>query len=127
MTRLRTVLIALATVLAVVVPALPAHAHGRDRPARFTLGATVLDGGEQVTSVSIDAGRLGAIRASSLTAATFSVRAVGRIPAGVDPGTQAVQVFDEARTVATRLASLAADGRIGWTWCPVRPWRVPRR
>lgn len=110
MTRLRTALIALATVLAVVVPALPADAAGRDRPARFTLGATVLDGGEQVTSVTIDAGRLGPIRAGSLTAGTFSVRAVGRIPAGVDPGTQPVQVFDEPRTVAA--ASLARDGRI---------------
>lgn len=110
MTRLRTVLIALAAVLAVLVPAAPGQAHGRDSTGRFTLGATVLDGGEQVTSVSIDTGRLGPIRAGSLSATTFSVRAVGRIPDGVDPGAQPVQVFDEVRTVSA--ASLTTGGRI---------------
>ena len=111
MTRLRplTLVIALAGLLAVLLPAAPSEAGGRE-PVRFTLGGTVLDGGEQVTSLTLDARRLGAIRASSLSTSTFTVRAVGRIPAGVDPGTQPVVAYDAARTVSA--ATLTDAGRI---------------
>ena len=111
MTRLRplTLVIALAGLMAVLLPAAPSEAGGRE-PVRFTLGGTVLDGGEQVTSLTLDARRLGAIRASSLSTATFTVRAVGRIPAGVDPGTQPVVAYDAARTVSA--AALTDAGRI---------------
>ena len=110
MTRLRplTLVIALAGLLAVLLPAAPSEAGGRE-PVRFTLGGTVLDGGEQVTSLTLDARRLGAIRASSLSTATFTVRAVGRIPAGVDPGTQPMVAYDAARTVSA--ATLTDAGR----------------
>ena len=55
-----------------------ATAYARRHPtdvARFTLDATVLDGGEQVTSITLQTGRLGPIDPASLTTGTFRVHA----------------------------------------------------
>ncbi|PWH07108.1 hypothetical protein DEO23_00105 [Brachybacterium endophyticum] len=54
----------------------PAHAEQNDRPrsrARFDLDAEVLDGGEQVVSLTIRSSRLEAVRHTSLSTDTFSV------------------------------------------------------
>ncbi len=110
MTRLRYVLLGLATSTLLLVPTLPGEARERDATASFTLGAKVLDAGEQVTSLTIDTRPLGAIRARSLTASTFSVHATGRLPDGVDPGGQSEVVYDVDRTVSA--ASLTRSGKI---------------
>ncbi|MGJ6980291.1 prolyl oligopeptidase family serine peptidase [Aestuariimicrobium soli] len=47
---------------------------------RFTLNATVLDGGEQVSSVSFDASALGPIDPASITTGTFTVHAKATSP-----------------------------------------------
>ncbi|MGP2439620.1 prolyl oligopeptidase family serine peptidase [Streptomyces sp. JW3] len=63
--------------------------HADDRTptgVRFALNAQVLDGGEQVTSVTLRTARLGPIDPSRLTTATFGVhaRATSPIPVGAD-------------------------------------------
>ena len=63
--------------------ALPGAALADTRPAgsvRFTLGAVTLDGGEQVTSVTLGTSRLGAIDPASLTAGTFGVHVTATNP-----------------------------------------------
>ncbi len=76
-----TVLVAALSLLS--LPATQAEATPRPRPvptsATFTLNAKVLDGGQQIVSLTIDSSRLG-VRASSLSAGTFSVHAVGTNP-----------------------------------------------
>src|SRR4051794_31474587 len=65
----------------------------------FTLNAKVLDGGQQVVSLTINAARLG-IKAKSLSADTFSVTAKGV----VDPALAAAggPVFGEFATPVNR-------------------------
>ena len=71
---------------------------------RFTLNATMLDGGEQVTSVTLDTGRLGPIDPASLTTGTFTVHAKATSPIPIAPGDQIFSEYDLDRTVtAARL------------------------
>jgi hypothetical protein len=69
----------------------PAVAHARHHPAhgvRFTLNAEVLDGGEQVTSITLLTGRLGPIDPRSLTTDTFRVHAKATSPIPIAPATR---------------------------------------
>ncbi|OLF17219.1 prolyl oligopeptidase family serine peptidase [Actinophytocola xanthii] len=71
------------------LPAAPAHAEGGQATSvGFVLDATTLDGGEQVTSVTLDTSRLGRIDPASLTTSTFSVHATATSP--IPTGGQAV-------------------------------------
>ena len=87
----RTVLAATAAATAgATIPAAPAFAHRRPSTSvRFTLNAEVLDGGEQVTSLTLDTSRLGPIDPTSVTDDTFSVHVDATSPIAVtdnDPG-----------------------------------------
>ena len=82
------------------LPATAAQAGGR--PATrvgFTLRAETLDGGEQVTSVTLATGRLGRIDPASLTTGTFTVRARATSPIPLAPGEQIFSEYDLDRTV----------------------------
>jgi poly(3-hydroxybutyrate) depolymerase len=62
---------------------LPGIAHAdshRTNSVGFVLNAVTLDGGEQVTSVTLDTSRLGPIDPASLTTSTFSVHATATNP-----------------------------------------------
>jgi predicted esterase len=77
------------------------HPAGR---VRFTLDAVTLDGGEQVTSVTLATGRLGRIDPASLTTGTFTVHAKATSPIPIAPGDQIFSEYDLDRTVtAVRL------------------------
>ncbi len=100
----------LASGAAVVVPAtlvasLPdpdAAVGAADRPSTtvgFTLEATVLDGGEQVTAITLDTGRLGRIDPASLTASTFTVHATATSPVPIANGEVISSLYDVDRTV----------------------------
>lgn len=87
------------------LPGVSAYADDRATAGtgvRFTLNAQVLDGGEQVTSITLETARLGPIDPAGLTTGTFGVhaRATSPIPlAGAAP-----DVYDLDRTVtAVRL------------------------
>ncbi|PJI84811.1 PHB depolymerase family esterase [Luteimicrobium subarcticum] len=119
------------TIALVAAPAATSSAHGRGqhRPdhdirtgATFTLDGTVLDGGEQVTSVTLDTRDVPGIRSARPAASTFTVHAVGRVPAGIDTGGQATVAYDVDRTVTgvtvlpdgrTRLDLLSGNGVAG--------------
>jgi predicted peptidase len=71
---------------------------------RFTLNARVLDGGEQVTSVTLRTSRLGPIDPAGLTTDTFSVHAKAVSPFPVAPDDIIFGEYDLDRTVtAVRL------------------------
>lgn len=70
-----------------------ATAENHRTNAGFTLDAVTLDGGEQVTSVTIDTSRLGPVDPASLTAGTFGVHVTATNPV---TGTVA---YDVDRTV----------------------------
>lgn len=76
----------------------------RPRTAPFTLEAEVLDGGEQVVAVTLDASHQGGLVAGEIPASTFAVRA-----RGTNPLTGEV-AFDLDRTIAA--ASIDPRGRI---------------
>lgn len=107
---------ALAAMTATAGLALPSTAAPRDDPpgriasASFTLDAEVLDGGEQVTSLTIDGSRLRGLRAESLRPGYFAVHATGRYPDGIDLGGAAQVVFDADRSVTS--ASITPSGDI---------------
>lgn len=63
-------------------PTTSSRTSGSATTVRFTLNAVVLDGGEQVSSLSFDASRLGLIDPKSLKPGTFSVhvRATSPVP-----------------------------------------------
>jgi predicted esterase len=87
---------------------LPAEAaRAGSRPAtrvRFTLNAETLDGGEQVTSLTLGTGRLGRIDPASLTTGTFTVHARATSPIPIAPGDQIFSEYDLDRAVtAVRL------------------------
>ncbi|MFI5908175.1 prolyl oligopeptidase family serine peptidase [Dactylosporangium sp. NPDC051541] len=86
---------------------LPGIAVAGNRPptiARFTLDAVTLDGGEQVTAVTLDTARLGPIAPASLTPATFTVHAKATSPIPIAPGDQIFSEYDLDRPVtAARL------------------------
>jgi len=65
----------------------------------FDLNATVLDGGEQVTSLTIRAGALGQFDPSSLTLGTFSVLAKAESPLPSSSGQLTFGVYDVQREV----------------------------
>ncbi|QDP94776.1 prolyl oligopeptidase family serine peptidase [Microlunatus elymi] len=95
----RTVLAGSAAAAAVVsLPALPAYAHGRPSTAvTFTLNAEVLDGGEQVTSITLDTSRLGPIDARDISTDAFSVHATATLPKPLDEAGQVS--YDVDRTI----------------------------
>lgn len=81
----RTVLTAGAASAAVAatlgLPAATAEAHARRRTeVRFTLNAEVLDGGEQITSLTLKTKGLGWINPASLSTTTFTVHAKATSP-----------------------------------------------
>ncbi|HEX6359056.1 prolyl oligopeptidase family serine peptidase [Actinophytocola sp.] len=84
-----------------------AHADNQAQSVRFVLNAVTLDGGEQVTSVTLDTSRLGPIDPASLTTGTFSVHAKATSP--VATGSQVVG-YDLDRTVTA--AQLDRRGNI---------------
>ena len=69
------------------------------RDVRFTLDAEVLDGGEQVTSLTLHTGRFGAIDPDSLTTRTFRVHATATSPVPVAADDQIFSEYDLDREV----------------------------
>lgn len=103
--RRRTVLAAGAAAAGLSLPGVAASANGHpgDR-VRFTLDAEVLDGGEQVTAVTLHTARLGRIDPASLTTGTFRVHAKATSPVPVAAGDQIFSEYDLDRVVtAVRL------------------------
>ncbi|MEU4623337.1 PHB depolymerase family esterase [Actinoplanes sp. NPDC023801] len=90
----RTVLVAGASVAAgLSLPGTAAQAHGRmGAKVGFTLDARVLDGGEQVVSVTLRTARLGPIDPATLTTGTFAVHAKAASPIPIAGGDQ---IFSE--------------------------------
>ena len=83
----RTMLVAGAAAAGVSLPGVAAYAGGYPTTSvRFRLDAEVLDGGEQVTSITLNTARLGPIDPASLTTGTFSVhaKATSPIPVAAD-------------------------------------------
>jgi predicted esterase len=87
------------------LPGAAARADGHSATSvRFTLNAETLDGGEQVTSVTLATGGLGRIEPTSLTTGTFTVHAKATSPIPIAPGDQIFSEYDLDRTVtAVRL------------------------
>jgi predicted esterase len=87
------------------LPAAAAQAGGHSGTrVTFTLDARTLDGGEQVTSVTLDTSRLGRIDPASLTTGTFRVHAKATSPIPIAPGDQIFSEYDLDRAVtAARL------------------------
>ena len=82
------------------IPGAIAYAGGHPAPrVGFTLNATVLDGGEQVTSVTLNTARLGHIDPASLTTGTFSVHAKATSPIPIAAGDQIFSEYDLDRAV----------------------------
>jgi predicted esterase len=96
----RAVVAAAAGAIAGLVPGTAALA-GRypDRRVGFTLNAEVLDGSEQVTSITLDTARLGPIDSASLTTGTFTVHAKATSPIPIDPGDLIFTEYDLDRPV----------------------------
>jgi predicted esterase len=118
--RAASVLVGAAALL--LVTAVPSGAqggpgHGRDPfdpgVVPFTLDGTVLDAGEQVTSVTLDLGRVASIKSATIEASDFSVRAVGRLPEGVATGAPSDVVFDVEREVTD--VNVERDGSVRLT------------
>ena len=101
----RTFLAAGATAVGLSLPGVAAYArdHSSERVG-FTLNAEVLDGGEQVTSITLQTARLGPIDPASLTTGTFSVHAKATSPIPIAPGDLIFSEYDLDRSVtAVRL------------------------
>ncbi len=103
--RRRTVLAAGAVAAGLSLPGVPALAGGRPTDGvRFVLNAEVLDGGEQVTSVTLHTARLGPVEPTSLTTDTFTVHAVATSPVPVAADDVIFSEYDLDRLVtAVRL------------------------
>src|SRR5215217_5243378 len=97
----RTILAAGAgTAAGLVLPGAAAYAGGHPSTSvRFRLNAEVLDGGEQVTSITLNTARLGPIDPASLTTGTFSVHAKATSPIPIAPGDQIFSEYDLDRPV----------------------------
>ncbi len=97
----RSLLIGGATVAAVALQPGIAHADdsARSTSVKFTLNATTLDGGEQVTSLTLDTGDFDGILASSLTPATFAVHAKAENPFDLPAGQVNLGLYDVDRVV----------------------------
>lgn len=101
----RTFLTTGAAAAGALLPGVTAYAgqHKNDG-VRFTLNAEVLDGGEQVTSITLDTARLGPIDPASLTTGTFSVHAKATSPIPIAAGDLIFSEYDLDRPVtAVRL------------------------
>ncbi|MBP2329361.1 putative peptidase [Kibdelosporangium banguiense] len=105
----RTVLAAGAGAAAagLALPGVATADSDRTNSVGFVLNAVTLDGGEQVTAVTLDTSRLGPIDPASLTAGTFSVHATATSP--IATGGQVVG-YDLDRTVTA--AQLDRRGNI---------------
>lgn len=97
---------------AVLWPGLSARADTRHRSNRvdFMLNAETLDGGEQVTALTLETSHLGPIRAQDLSTSTFTVHATATSPLPDYSGSRIASEYDLDRTV-TR-ARLDRHGRI---------------
>src|SRR3954462_1652036 len=108
-TTRRTFLTTGAAAAGVLLPGV--NAYARRHPGngvRFTLDAEVLDGGEQVTSITLHTARLGRIDPASLTTGTFRVHAKATSPIPVAAGDQIFREYDLDRPVtAVRLEDWA--------------------
>ncbi|HEU5473449.1 MAG TPA: PHB depolymerase family esterase [Actinophytocola sp.] len=83
------------------LPGVAAADSNRTTSVRFVLNAETLDGGEQITSITLDTSRLGPIDPTSLTTNTFSVHAKATSP--IDTGGQAVGYDLDRPVTAARL------------------------
>ena len=102
--RRRTVLAAGAAAAGMSLPGIAQAGTERPDRVRFTLNADVLDGGEQVTSLTLHTARLGPIDPDSLTTDSFRVHAKATSPIPIDPGDQIFSEYDLDRPVtAARL------------------------
>ena len=101
----RTFLTTGAAAAGALLPGVTAYAGGHPHGGvRFTLDAEVLDGGEQVTSITLHTARLGPIDPASLTTDTFKVHAKATSPIPVAAGDQIFSEYDLDRPVtAVRL------------------------
>ncbi|MFF0016260.1 prolyl oligopeptidase family serine peptidase [Streptomyces sp. NPDC005374] len=101
----RTLLAAGAGAAGLSLPGVAAHADDRATTSvRFTLNAQVLDGGEQVTSITLKTARLGPIDPTGLTTGTFSVHAKATSPIPIGADDAIFSEYDLDRTVtAVRL------------------------
>jgi predicted peptidase len=97
----RTILAAGASAVAgLSLPGAAANAGGHPTTSvGFTLDAEVLDGGEQVTSITLDTARLATIDPASLTNGTFSVHAKATSPIPIAPGDVIYSEYDLDRPV----------------------------
>ncbi len=84
---------------AATLPAGLAQAAPRTATVPFVLTAEVLDGGEQVIALTLDAHALGPIDASSITTATFTVHALAESPLVIPDGEMIFNLFDGERRV----------------------------
>ena len=101
----RTFLTTGAAAAGALLPGVTAYAgrHPNDG-VRFTLNAEVLDGGEQVTSITLHTARLGRIDPASLTTGTFRVHAKATSPIPIAAGDLIFSEYDLDRPVtAVRL------------------------
>jgi predicted peptidase len=98
--RRRTVLAAGAAAAGLSVPGVSAYAASHPvKSVRFRLDAEVLDGGEQVTSITLATSRLGRINPASVSVDTFSVHAKATSPIPVAADDQIFSEYDLERTV----------------------------
>jgi pimeloyl-ACP methyl ester carboxylesterase len=97
----RRLLVGGAGVAAVALQPEIAHATAPSTPTtvRFSLNATVLDGGEQVTSLTLDTSGFDMIDPASLTPSTFTVHAKATSPIPVVPPDLIFSEYDLDRTV----------------------------
>jgi predicted peptidase len=72
------------------------------RTVHFTLNATVLDGGEQVTSLTLDTSDFGAIDPSSLTTSTFAVHLTSNLPFDLPTGETLFKPYDKVERPVTK-------------------------
>ncbi len=110
----RTVLAAGAAAAGLSLPGVAAYAHDRSSESvRFTLNADVLDGGEQVTSITLHTAQLGPIDPASLTTGTFTVHAKATSPIPIAPGDQIFSEYNLDRPVTavrlTRRGNIVID------------------
>ena len=68
-------------------------------PVTFVLNAEVLDGGQQITSITIDTGGMGPVDPSSLSVETFTVHATATSPSPELDPKQLFFLYDLDRTV----------------------------
>ncbi len=100
--------------IGLALPGLAAHAGGHHPTSvSFTLDARTLDGGEQVTSVTLDTARLGPIDPAGLTPGTFTVHAKATSPIPIAPGDLIFSEYDLDRTVT--MARLDRHGTSCWS------------